>query len=134
MCLVQKKLLFKGSPGLARAWLLLPVFFKRLNSFGNAARHPGSCHLAGCLSFFQTLLASSLSPELFQAPWLCALRSSPKHKPLTLQLHDATSFQVTSAVLVCKGSMGGGGDDGSQRSSLQGFGFCHSSLQTLCSR
>lgn len=40
------------------------------------------------------------------SPWLCALSFFPKHKPLTLQLHDAMSFQVTSAVLMCTGSVG----------------------------
>lgn len=57
--------------------------------------------------FSQTLLAGFLSPELFQAPWLCALSFFPEHKPLTPQLHDAMSFQVTSAALMCKGSVGG---------------------------
>lgn len=61
-------------------------------------------------------------PRTVPSPWLCALRLFPKHKPLTLQLHDAMSFQVTSAVLMCKGSVGLRGDDGSQPAPCRALG------------
>lgn len=61
-------------------------------------------------------------PRTVPRPWMCALSFFPKHRPLTLQLHDAMSFQVTSAVLMCEGSVGLGGDDGSQPAPCRALG------------